>query len=143
MAVFQFDSLEQMPAGMRALVEKQLAASARRTVAEKATDTIKADDQVRHDNKRKYHNLPTERQLNNGNVLKFRSQKEANFFDELCVKEQMGKVRDIRSEVQFLLKPAYTDVKTGERYRAINYIADFVYEEKDDDGVFRHRHRED
>ena len=36
-------------------------------------------------------------------------------------------VKDIRLQVQFLLKPAYTDGHTGERFRAINYLADFTY----------------
>lgn len=136
MAAFQFDSLDQMPPGMRSLVEKQLSAPCKKTAAEKLMEASQAQHS-KMDCKRKYHNLPTERLLPNGNVLKFRSQKEARFFDELRTRELIGQVRNIRVEVQFLLKPAYTDVKTGERYRAINYIADFVYEEKDEKGVFK------
>ena len=35
-------------------------------------------------------------------------------------------------QVQFLLKPAYTDGRTGERFRAINYLADFTHWQMED-----------
>lgn len=117
-----FDSLESMPAGMRNLVEKQLGKTPQKADVKKAP---------------KYHNTPTERQLPNGNVIKFRSEKEAKYYDSLVLLERAGQVRKIRLEVQYLLKPAYTDAKTGERYRAISYLADFVFERREPDGSFK------
>ena len=134
MGTLCFDSLEQMPPGMRHLVEKKLASPAARTAMGSREEVQPA---ALKGKQRKYHNLPTERRLPNGNVLRFRSKKEAVFFDELMAKQATGTVRDVRMEVQFLLKPAYTDSITGERFRAINYLADFVYEEKDVDGTYK------
>lgn len=137
MASMHFDTLDQMPAGMRRLVEQQLASAAWKKPRAAAAIEEAVAAQGQSQAKKKYHNLPTERLLPNGNVIKFRSLKEAKFFDELKAKEKFGIVRNIRMEVQYLLKPAYTDSETGERYRAINYLADFVYEEKEADGSFR------
>ena len=133
LSVLQFDSMEQMPPGMRALVEKQLIQK-RRTVVQDDSECIQEKEKKKQN---KFSNKPTERLLSNGGTIKFRSKKEALFFDELKRKEAAGSVRNIRLEVQYLLKPAYTDSSTGERYRAINYLADFVYEEKDENGDFR------
>lgn len=77
--------------------------------------------------KPKYGNRPTERILPNGNVLKFDSMREARRFDELYLLLNAGHIRDLRLQVQFLLKPSYISVE-GVRERAINYIADFTYE---------------
>lgn len=122
MSTLVFDSLDSMPAGMRSLVEKQLGKAQPKAEKKKAP---------------KYHNSPTERQLANGNVIKFRSEKEAKYFDSLILLERAGQVRKIRLEVQYLLKPAYTDAKTGERYRAISYLADFVFERREPNGCFK------
>lgn len=131
MATLHFESIDQMPPGMRRLVENQLT---NKVIAQKENRiSVTADESQ----KRKYHNLPTERMLKNGQVIKFRSKKEALFFDGLMLKASQGTVRNVRMEVQFLLKPAYTDAVTGERYRAINYLADFVYEEIGEDGRFK------
>ena len=69
-------------------------------------------------------------------VIKFGSKKEATYYDKLKLMEQAGLVRNIRLQVQYNLKPAYTDVRTGERFRAVDYLADFVFE-KNEDGVWR------
>lgn len=130
-----YDSLEQMPPGLRRMVEQKLAQEA----DDKQASNLSFKEENPAEEKkvtRKYHNLPTERVLANGNTIKFRSKKEATFFDSLKEQEMVGLVRNIRMEVQFLLKPAYTDSTTGERFRAINYLADFVYEEKDESGKF-------
>lgn len=81
--------------------------------------------------KPKYGNRPTERILSNGTVLKFDSMKEARRFDELFLMLQAGQIRNLRLQVQFLLKPSYISIE-GTRERAINYIADFTYERPTD-----------
>ena len=84
----------------------------------------------------KYGNKPTERILSNGKCIKFGSKKEAAYYDSLLIQQRMGLVRNIRLQYQFLLKPAYTDGETGERFRAVSYLADFVFE-RNEDGQWR------
>lgn len=80
----------------------------------------------------KYGNKPTERILSNGKCIKFGSKKEAAYYDSLLIQQRMGLVRNIRLQYQFLLKPAYTDGETGERFLAVSYLADFVFERCED-----------
>ena len=80
----------------------------------------------------KYGNKPTERILPNGKNINFGSKKEAAYYDSLLIQQRMGLVRNIRLQYQFLLKPAYTDGETGERFRAVSYLADFVFERNED-----------
>ena len=68
----------------------------------------------------------------NGACIKFGSKKEAAYYDSLLIQQRMGLVRKIRLQYQFLLKPAYTDGETGERFRAVSYLADFVFERYED-----------
>ena len=76
--------------------------------------------------------LPRERRSKYGaqeasrGKLRFDSQKEARRFDELCLEQAAGAIRDLRLQVEFTLQPAYT-TPTGERVRAIRYLADFTY----------------
>ena len=86
----------------------------------------------------KYGNTPTERICPNGKTIRFRSKKEASYYDYLMIRVEAGEVRDVRLEVQYLIKPAYTDGMTGERFRAVSYLADFVYEENADGKWIKH-----
>lgn len=119
-----------MPDGLKRLVERQMQKNDKKdTVASSKTAEIAPYAPVKENNgTRKYHNLPTERLLPNGECIKFRSKKEAAYYDSLVVMAKAGVVRKIRLEHQYLLKPAYTDGQTGERFRAVSYLADFVYE---------------
>lgn len=131
MSGLHFDSLDDCPPGLRALIEKQNA---------KQGKAVQQSGNHFHDStkmtgigqekepKRKYRNLPTERLLPNGESIKFGSKKEAAYYDALMAQEKAGAVRNIRLQYQFLIKPAYTDAYTGERFRAISYLADFVFE---------------
>ena len=130
-----FDSPENMPPGMRKLYEQKLAATKGVSPPRSPMPGLEAEPEKKT---RKYHNLPTERLLPNGNVIKFDSKKEAAYFDELMVLQAAGIVRDIRLQVQFLLQAAYTSAETGERYRAINYLADFTYEKRENGEWKRH-----
>ena len=163
-AALSYEKLEDMPEGMRRLVEKQLAR--KRAEAEQAgTQDISCNDgdaagkpsvcpsgsqlplhkgangplgttaptaETGDSGRNKYGNKPTERILPNGACIKFGSKKEAAYYDSLLIQQRMGLVRKIRLQYQFLLKPAYTDGETGERFRAVSYLADFVFERYED-----------
>ena len=64
------------------------------------------------------------------NIL-FDSKKEANYYIYLKMLEDAGKIVDLELQRKFVLQPTF---KLNEKtYRAITYIADFIY--KDDKGV--------
>ena len=69
----------------------------------------------------KYGNVKTGR-----DNLEFDSKKEARRFDELVIELQAGEIKDLRLQVEFTLQAAYT-TPSGERIRAIRYLADFTY----------------
>jgi len=69
----------------------------------------------------KYGNVKTGR-----DALRFDSKKEAQRFDELVTMQQAGEIKDLRLQVEFTLQAAYT-TPSGERVRAIRYLADFTY----------------
>lgn len=81
---------------------------------------------------RKRAELQQPARLKYGNVktgrgdLHFDSKKEARRFDELAVELAAGAIKDLRLQVEFTLQAAYT-TPTGERVRAIRYLADFTY----------------
>jgi len=130
-----FKSIEEMPPGMRRLYEKQVEQKTRDTEAKQRLAELTQAATTRVS---KYNAKPTDRVLPNGEVIKFDSKKEATYYDELKIWESVGRVRDIRLQVQFLLKPAYTDGMTGERFRAINYLADFTFDRMEDNGEWVH-----
>lgn len=128
MSGLHFDSMEDMPEGLRRILEKQLSKGKKeetspRVVNPEPSILLPAEK----GNRRKYHNLPTERLLPNGECIKFGSKKEAAYYDSLRVQEQAGVVKDIKLQYEFLIKPAYTDGATGERFRAVTYLADFHF----------------
>lgn len=125
-----------MPPGMRKLFEQQIAKAEGGALAENKAPGYAEKPGAKTP---KYHNKPTERLLKNGNVIRFRSKKEARYFDELCAMERAGQVRKIRLEVQYLIQPAYTDGETGERIKGISYYADFVYEQRAGDGSWEEK----
>lgn len=59
--------------------------------------------------------------------IKFDSEREAARFGELKVLRAMGKIRDLRLQVNFTLVEGYTTIE-GERIKPMVYRADFVYE---------------
>lgn len=70
----------------------------------------------------KYKNIKTE-----ANGIKFDSKKEAQRYAELMAELRSGDIRNLRLQQTFTLQEAYTTY-TGERVRAIRYVADFAYE---------------
>lgn len=138
MSGLHFDSLEDCPPGLRKLLEKQVAKERGATGTNVGSKNHLPDatkmiglPQEKEPN-RKYRNTPTERLLPNGECIKFGSKKEAAYYDNLMILEKAGTVRNIKLQYQYLLKPAYTDAYTGERFRAISYLADFVFERLED-----------
>lgn len=71
----------------------------------------------------KYHNEPDTR-----GALHFDSRKEARRYDELLLMLKAGQIRNLRLQQQYTLQESYIDAQTGERVRAIRYVADFAYE---------------
>lgn len=128
-----FDTLEDCPEGLRKLLEKRMAKESGERIAAAATPPRNDKPEP----KRKYHNLPTERLTESGECIKFDSKKEAARYDFLMLELAAGRIRDLRLQYQILLQPAYTDAVTGERIRAISYLADFRYERQDEAGAWR------
>lgn len=122
-----FKDINEMPPGMRKLYEQQIGQKLRQTEAQKRLAELTQTAEGKPQRVSKYNAKPTDRVLTDGTVIKFDSKKEAAYYDQLCVHRKLGLVKDIRLQVQFLLKPAYTDGQTGERFRAISYLADFTF----------------
>ena len=74
----------------------------------------------------KYHNRKDTRTMPDGAVITFDSMKEARRFDELRLLRKAGHIRNLRLQVEFTLREAYTTAE-GYRVRAIRYKADFTY----------------
>ena len=77
----------------------------------------------------KYHNQKAVRVMPDGAEIWFDSQKEARRFDELLVLRKAGKIKDLKLQVDFTLREAYTTAE-GYHVQAIRYRADFVYWER-------------
>ena len=93
----------------------RLGPAARKQVLEKLGREARAKE-------RKYHNEPTA-----VNGIRFDSRKEANRYIELMSLQRAGKIRGLKLQEQFTLQESYV-TDTGERVRAIRYVADFAYE---------------
>lgn len=59
--------------------------------------------------------------------ITFDSRREAKRYGELKLMERAGAISNLRRQVKYELVPAF-DVD-GKHYRAISYVADFVYTE--------------
>lgn len=75
----------------------------------------------------KYHNVRTQRTLEDGGKVDFDSKKEARRYDELMAMLRAGQIRDLKLQPQFTIQEAYTTPE-GQHVRAIRYQADFSYE---------------
>ena len=64
------------------------------------------------------------------NIL-FDSKKEANYYTKLKILKDGEKISGLRLQEKFVLQPSFK--LNGKTYRAITYVADFVY--KDDKGM--------
>jgi hypothetical protein len=71
----------------------------------------------------KYHNTKVET-LN----CTFDSQKEFTYFHKLLLLENAGEITELKRQVEFELQPSFK--LNGKTIRAIKYIADFTYLDK-------------
>ena len=110
MSGLRFDSMADMPAGMRNLYTKQTLQS---IVVQAAPPEA--------EKRPKYNNQQDIR-----GEIHFDSRKEARRYDELLLMLCAGKISDLRLQPQFTLQESYK-TETGERVRAIRYTADFSY----------------
>lgn len=97
-------------------------------LAKIATQEVRKMERMQQTGRSKYGNEKTER----GSV-KFDSKKEAARFEELAVLLNTGEIKDLRLQVEFTLQGSYT-TPDGRRIRAIRYLADFTYYQKNGDG---------
>jgi hypothetical protein len=110
-AGLRFESLADMPEGMRRLAADKLVTDISKTkpVAGGSPSAPK------------YHNIKTE-----VNCIKFDSKKEARRYQQLMKAQELGLIQDLRLQVDFTIQEAYTTVE-GTRVQAIRYRADFTY----------------
>ena len=110
MSGLRFESMADMPAGMRAPYTKKM-------LGELPPRAAEAPEKK----PTKYRSCQTER-----GGIRFDSQKEARRYDELLLMLRAGEIRDLRLQPQFTIQESYV-TETGERVRAIRYTADFSY----------------
>ena len=76
---------------------------------------------------------PKKSKYNNKKVIvdgiKFDSKKEAEYYCQLKLLKQAGKIKDIGLQQRFVLQPGFK--KNGVKYQPITYIADFVITNND------------
>ena len=60
----------------------------------------------------------------------FDSKREAIIYNGLKISEESGVIHDLELQPRFVLQPSFKD-KNGKTQRAITYVADFRYKEKD------------
>lgn len=111
MSGLRFDSMADMPAGMRNLYTKQTLQS----VAAKTAPPTEPKKRPKYNN-----------QQDLRGEIHFDSHKEARRYDELLLMLRAGKISDLRLQPQFTLQESYK-TETGERIRAVRYTADFSY----------------
>ena len=97
MSGLRFDSMADMPAGMRDLYAKKVLGQ-----------------------------MPQARPEPEQKRAKYQNQKEARRYDELLLMLRAGEIRDLRLQPQFTIQESYV-TETGERVCAIRYTADFSY----------------
>ena len=61
--------------------------------------------------------------------IRFDSKKEANYYTKLKILRDAGKITDLELQKKFILQDKFT--LNGKTYRAITYVADFVYKDQD------------
>ena len=111
MTGMRFESLADMPEGMRRLAAEKIVTESNKKIPV-AGSTVPTP---------KYHNIKSEI-----DGIKFDSKKEARRYQYLLRALEMGVIRDLRLQVDFTLQEAYTTPE-GKRIQAIRYRADFTY----------------
>ena len=118
MSGLRFESMADMPQGMRALYARQECAKMARNVQREVLQQTQSKPE-------KYHAIRTECA-----GIKFRSKKEARRYEDLMQMLQEGVIRKLKLQPQFTLQESFM-TETGARVRAIRYTADYSYEIQD------------
>lgn len=116
MSGLRFESLADMPQGMREKAEMALLSSSSVSPAGCHLPPGKGKDR-----RGKFGNVQT-----TVAGIKFDSRKEARRFEVLMLAQDFGLIRDLHLQQDFTLQEGYT-TPMGERIRALRYKADFVY----------------
>lgn len=77
----------------------------------------------------KYNSQRASRLVQDGNEIRFDSQKEARRYDELLARLRAGRIKDLKLQPEFTLQESYRTPE-GVLVRAIRYRADFSYMER-------------
>ena len=119
----RYDSISEMPEGMRKLAADKIVAGTIKgqTPAEFLVNTLNLP---REQKMPKYRNVET-----SVAGIRFQSLKEARRYEYLMRCVELGVIEDLRLQVDFTLQEGYKTAK-GERIRAIRYVADFTYKVK-------------
>lgn len=125
----RFDSLADMPEGMRKLAADKIVAGKVRTadlrrlgllIEEEQREPIVAEPEgTKKPNK--YRNVETE-----VDGIRFQSKKEARRFVYLKLAQELGVIEELRLQVDFTLQEGFKKID-GQRVQAIRYVADFTY----------------
>jgi len=121
---------EAISMGLTAADISRLGPAARKQIMDKLGEQARREAEAAREVKTKYHNVPAERNADDGKKIKFQSQKEARRYDELLLLLRAGEIRGLKLQPQFTLQESYL-TPTGERVRAIIYTADFSYDRYD------------
>ncbi len=124
MAGLRFDSLADMPEGMRKLAAGKLVAGQKERGIATSPPAPHNDSEGKKKKPNKYRNVEVE-----VDGIRFHSKKEARRFAYLMQAQELGVIEDLRLQVDFTLQEGYKTAK-GERIRAIRYVADFTYKVK-------------
>ena len=123
MAGLRFESLADMPEGMRKLAADKITAG---TIKQPTAGEFL----VKHLHVPKEQKPPKYRNVETSVAgIHFQSLKEARRYEYLRHCVELGVIEDLRLQVDFTLQEGYTTA-TGERIRAIRYKADFTYKVK-------------
>ena len=94
--------------------------------AEKAAADAKAEAE-KPKNVNKLHAEKVDMTMPDGTLMHFDSKREARRYMDLWLMQRAGKISGLRTQVKYELIPKQAH-KDGTKERAIDYVADFVYE---------------
>ena len=63
--------------------------------------------------------------------ITFDSKSEAKRYEELKLLQRGGAIKNLSLQPRFMLQEGFKNIHTGKKERAIEYVADFMYDEGD------------
>jgi hypothetical protein len=63
--------------------------------------------------------------------ITFDSKSEANRYVDLKLLQRGGAIKNLSLQPRFMLQEGFVNIDTGKKERAIEYVADFMYDEGD------------